>query len=808
MLKTRIKKIVKTIRWKIQTSSQETDLLVFFGFLFFVIFVRILFLQVGQASAYQERLVDQHYTKSSLKAERGDIYVTDKSGEKIQLTNNIDLYTLFVDPKFIVDKDAFIDDIAPIIYDHLCVFYELEEPTKRECLEHLEAFTKKTILPQQKYVFYTSWSNNTEFNIQEENALYQQELQEVTETATSEWILEHIVDRLYETIKIWIKDQNYLGNFAEYPEILEELEALDLAYIDIIDNAFIYVIPGKVSDKNAASLLLARIIAKHTEQVEDDNVISSDYLRTSVLVPRENRYVRLVAGLNASLINRVTTLKQQYYDERVEAKKETEFPRFHGVWLEKSQRRYYPFDSFMSHLVGYVDNKSDSYYGVEEYHDELLAGKDGKIVGLATPWIGQVGSNNIVVEKPKDGSDVYLTIDPIIQKELESLVQRYFGYYNADSIAVTLLDPHTGKVKSMINYPTFNPNDYSQEYKLKPLTSGQRYLIDDDTRVDTPIYKLSWDVVSIATSEERLDLSLPKYYFENQIWPQVFVNKNISYPYEPGSVFKTLALWIGVDSDAFSMYDIYNDPGSVKVGQYTIANIESRCTGNHTFLHALAFSCNVWMVRMAQSMQKYVFYSYLEKLGFGRLSGIELANEQAWTLPDFNTVSKARFFNNTYGQGILTTPLQMAAAYASLVNGGRYISPTIVENIYDQQKERYLELASKNKQKVFTSTTSDDMKKALVNVVTHGGLADEVYMPGYSLWGKTGTSEIAYQGVYRKGEGRTNTSFVGIVTASDVNYVAAIQVRRPRSSQRWLDTAGRLFYQIAEFLLAYDQIEQ
>jgi len=147
-----------------------------------------------------------------------------------------------------------------------------------------------------------------------------------------------------------------------------------------------------------------------------------------------------------------------------------------------------------------------------------------------------------VVEKPKDGSDVYLTIDPIIQKELESLVQRYHGYYNADSIAVTVLDPHTGKVTSMINYPTFNPNDFSQEYKLQPLTSQQRYLLEDDTRVDLPLYKLTGDVVSLANTEEREDLSMAKYYFENLLGPQVFENKNISYPYEPGSIFKSLTL--------------------------------------------------------------------------------------------------------------------------------------------------------------------------------------------------------------------------------------------------------------------------
>jgi cell division protein FtsI/penicillin-binding protein 2 len=98
------------------------------------------------------------------------------------------------------------------------------------------------------------------------------------------------------------------------------------------------------------------------------------------------------------------------------------------------------------------------------------------------------------------------------------------------------------------------------------------------------------------------------------------------------------------------MFDFYNDPGWVKIGQYTIANISEECEGDHTFLHALEYSCNVGMVRIAQAMTKYVFYSYLEKLGFGELTGIELAGEDSGTLPDFNFVSVARFFNNTYGQ--------------------------------------------------------------------------------------------------------------------------------------------------------------
>ena len=124
-----------------------------------------------------------------------------------------------------------------------------------------------------------------------------------------------------------------------------------------------------------------------------------------------------------------------------------------------------------------------------------------------------------------------------------------------------------------------------------------------------------------------------------------------------------------MDSDSLRMYDFYNDPGSVKVGPFTISNLSSECEGDNTFVHALAYSCNVGMVRIAQRMTKYVFYSYLEKLGFGKKTGIELAGEADGTLPDFNNISVARFFNNTFGQGMLATPLQMAVAYSTLVNG-------------------------------------------------------------------------------------------------------------------------------------------
>lgn len=830
--------------------------------------VRLFSLQLVQGAAYEQRLIDQHFTKSSLEAERWNIYVSDKSWENIQLTENIDIYDVYVDPEFIVDKDLLIEDLTPIFYDHLCVVHQLDEPTKLECLQNLEKFSNSEILPKRQYSFYVSWSIVTIGTwesqlLLDQEVAYWEELQSILDLATPAWIQNHIRSSLQENIHIWYRTRNYVWTFSKTPSFLEKLKNNAYPFIEIINNT-VYVLPDKVRNKSVSS---KNLYALFSEYFWDE--YSLEYIRDSLMEKKLNRYVKLSSWLNVNYVEKIRSLKKQKHEDWLTSKinkqrlrraissieswsydsipleylnvdssdtissKRSSWekytlsladirpeivwtaeitippaPPMHWVWLEKSQRRYYPYDSFMSHIIGYVDRSWVPNYGVESYLDDVLAWKNWKIVWLATPWIGQIGSNSVEVEQPEDWSDVYLTIDPIIQKEVETIAKNYHRYFWADSIAITVLSPHSWKVTSLVNYPTFNPNEYEQAYKLNPLTVREKYLIDDPTRIDTPVYVLSWTDLHQSTSEERQDISKKKYFFENLLWPQVFIDKNISFPYEPWSIFKALTLAIGLDTDALGLYEYYNDPWKVKVWQYTISNISSACTWDHTFSHALAYSCNVWMVRMAQKILKYVFYSYLEKLWFWKKTWIELAGEDWGSLPDFNTVSKARFFNNTYWQWILSTPLQMAAAYASSVNGGRYIQPTIIEAIYNPMKKRFITMADTQKTKIFKSTTSDQMKEALVNVVNYWNLKEEIYVPGVSLWWKTGTSEISYKWTYRSWRGWTNTSFVWLVSARDIKYVVAIQVRRPRSSQWWLDTAWRLFSVVADFLTAYEQIEK
>lgn len=788
----------KQVEKYIRKTKKETKILFFFLFLLVVLVLRLFFLQVIQGAYRWEILLSQHYTKSDLHAERGQIYVTDKAGNSLQLTDNVDYFNLYADPKFVLDKEKVIEVITPIIYMHFCEIYGLEYPDTYTCLQNIEAFSKTSLLPKKKEVFFSSWDQ--QYYIDDET--YDQELQTFLSWFDKNKIYDIIKKRLVTVLEWGIKYRNYLW-FFDNEQLFEELDNWLYPYIEIQDNYYLYIVPENVSDISQARKKLQKLLQKYGYHFEASAL-------EALLSPQEKRYVKLVSNMNAKVAKVFKDeKKKRYYDwaDGGTGSKSYDSPLLHGFGLEQYGRRHYPYGRFMSHILWYVDKKWDAYYGVEQYFDKEMAWKDGKLIWLATPWIGQVWANSFDIKAAKDGLDVYLTIDPLIQKEVESRARYYRQALIADSIAITILDPETGKVKAMVNMPDFDPNHPEDIYTLRPLTYDERYLVEDMTYVDIPIFLSSGEELRQAYVDERLSSPAKKYIFANYLGPQTFVDKNIAYAYEPWSVFKTITLGIAIDSDTLSMYDFYNDPGRIKIWPYTIANISDECKGDHTYLHALEFSCNVGMVRIAQAMTKYIFYSYLEKLWFGKKLGIELAGEEAGTLPDFNTVSVARFFNNVFGEGILATPLQVAAAYASTVNGWYYIQPTIIEAMYDSNKEEYLDLRDKTKGKIFKSSTSYDIKDALVSVVDNGNLK-KVKKEGFSLWGKTWTSEIAFKGKYQWWHGWTNGSFVGIVTAHDTKYVIAIQVRRPRSSPWWLDTAGKVFSSIADFLLAYDKIEE
>ena len=230
--------------------------------------------------------------------------------------------------------------------------------------------------------------------------------------------------------------------------------------------------------------------------------------------------------------------------------------------------------------------------------------------------------------------------------------------------------------------------------------------------------------------------------------------------------------------------------------------------GDWNFLHAFVRSCNVGMVRIAQKLGKEVFYNYVEKLWFGKNTGIELANEDPWFVESVTSVSDARFFNNTFWQWLLVTPVQLAAAYGAVVNWGYYVQPTIIKWIFDKKTNIYHPTATKITKQIFRPETAEALKVWLFSVMEQNPELKYAKVEWYQLGGKTWTSQISYKGKYMQGEWWTNGSFVGIITKDDPQYVIIVQVRRPRQNQWWFATAGKIFWDIANFIINYSLIEK
>jgi cell division protein FtsI/penicillin-binding protein 2 len=355
------------------------------------------------------------------------------------------------------------------------------------------------------------------------------------------------------------------------------------------------------------------------------------------------------------------------------------------------------------------------------------------------------------------------------------------------------------------NAPDFDPNHYNDIYTIKPLTEEQWYIVDNETYLDFPVYVKTWWETRLATRQERSETLLPKYVANNPLWPNLFVDKNIAYPYEPWSIFKAFTFDIWLDQSEIDLYDRYTDLNSeIKVWPYTIKNASiEACRWIHTFLYALQYSCNVGIVRIAQKLTQSIFYNYIEKLWFGAMTYIELAWEDPWFVEWISTVSVARFFNNVFGQWLLVTPIQIAAGYGAMLNGWTYIKPTILSKICEAWTTKCQNNDVKIVRQIFEPRISDILKFALTKVIEipeNGKYAD---IPQYKVWWKSWTSQISFKWRYMRGDGWTNWSFVGIITEDNMQYIVVIQVRRPRSTQRWNTTAWVVFKDMATFLINY-----
>ncbi len=803
-----------------RSFSKEIQLISLFWIMFLIIIIKLFYLQIIQHENYNSELIKQSTSLASIKAERWDIYALDKTGQPVKLTENINLYDIALDPREIwLDsnwtrmKERFIELLSPIVYKHLCIIHWMEniEWNKEECIKNIESFANVELLPKEPEIFYYGKEYDAEWNehqiISNEYQTFNYEdfyekKQKAIDEFNKEKAMEIIKNRLNEKIKIWKKEKNYVWYYTNN-DFLEDLQKQNFRFVSIESNFHVYISPLK-SNSYRDKVLFQSFMNKRWEK------ISNTFLE-SLFKEQEYKYIKLFSSANPQIAQDIKQLKIDYANEKysLDGSLYNKYSIVHWIILEPNATRYYPYWEFMSNVLWYVDKNWDAYYWIEKYYDNILKWVDWKITGRSN-W--NMWWSDFEVINTKDWDDIVLTIDIWIQKEVEAIAKKYIDMFHADSLAVMVFDPKEWQVKASVSLPTYNPNNYNDAYSIIPLSPEYSYLIDNETYNEIPVYIYTgWKYVK-AKSNERTDTSLKKYISKNIYWASVFVDKNISSVFEPGSIFKSFTMAIWLDSDEVRLDDFYQDDWSVKIDIYTIKDADQwACMWYHSLLDALINSCNVWMIRIVEALWKEIYYNYINKFWFGEVTGIELAEEKAWSVPQLSSVSMAWFFNNSFWQWVTVTQIQLATAYSVLVNWWKYIKPTIVsqirekfansDNITIQEKKAH------SIKQVIRPEVSEEMRNALFSVLSTNNQYETARVGWYRLGAKSWTSQIAYKWRYQRWEWWTQATFAGIVSIDNPEYVVIIWVSRPRTSQWWVWTAWKIFWEIATFLIWYSMME-
>ena len=439
-------------------------------------------------------------------------------------------------------------------------------------------------------------------------------------------------------------------------------------------------------------------------------------------------------------------IKQKITEEEKTA---IEALKIKGIGFAQQPFRYYPEEEIGAATIGFFgmgsDGKAVGRYGVEGYFDATLSGEPGFIRGERDAIGAWIPLGRRSFSPAHDGADIVLTIDRTIQYELCTTLEAHRIEFEAQSAAAVVLDPKTGAIKALCSASTFDPNKYNEV--------------------------------------ESVD---------------IYNNQAIFKAYEPGSVFKPFTMAAALDQEVVTPDTTYVDEGSRKFGNFTIRNASNKVYGEQTMTNVLEFSINTGMIFVVEKLGKEIFREYVQRFGFGTRTGVQLDTEAAGDTSSLDQKGEIYAATASFGQGVLVTPVQLAAAFSAIANRGELPRPYIVQEIRYSNGE-----IKKTEPSVVRRVLSDRATALIVGMLVstvENGFYRPARVPGYYVAGKTGTGQIAEGGDYV--EGATNHTFVGFAPAEDPRFVMVIKYEKPKRNFADATTAAT-FGTMAKFLLQY-----
>lgn len=422
-----------------------------------------------------------------------------------------------------------------------------------------------------------------------------------------------------------------------------------------------------------------------------------------------------------------------------------------GIYLRDEQVRNYPEETLASQLLGFVNGEGEGNYGIEEYFNEELSGKDGTYGAEIDPTGKRIAFGNKVQKPAVDGTDIVLTINRDVQLKAEMLVSEAVKGFKAEKGSVIVMDPKTGAILAMANAPTYDPNKY----------------------------------------KEVEDYSL-------------FKNFSVTDVYEPGSIFKAITMAVGLDKGKIEPKSKYEDTGKVVLNGYTIMNSDKKAHGIVNMAYALAQSLNTGTVHVLNLVGKETLFEYIKKFGFGLQTGIEQPSEGEGTVYGPKEVNDHGYATISFGQSISATPIQMITSFATLANGGNLVKPYLVaEKINSDGQKEVTEPTVVRR--VMTEEAAEKEKEMLLEVVKtgHGKTAK---VKGYGVAGKTGTAQVPNKNGRGYDAKRNIGSFIGFAPAENPRFVVLAKVDSPQGVP-WAETsAAPIVGKMFDFLFKYYQI--
>jgi cell division protein FtsI (penicillin-binding protein 3) len=410
-----------------------------------------------------------------------------------------------------------------------------------------------------------------------------------------------------------------------------------------------------------------------------------------------------------------------------------------GIGLLPDSRRTYPQGELATQVIGTVGTENQGLTGLESHYEDLVGGTDGE-TKITRDALGETIERE-TLHNQATGSDIKLTLDAEIQERTEDVLAGVGRTYDPKGATIVVMNPRSGEVLALANWPRADPTDLE------------------------------------SASEEAL------------------ANHATGFTYEPGSTFKAFTVAAALEEDTVNPETEFTLPPSIQVADRVIEESHPRATVRLTVAEILAQSSNVGAVKVGEAVGAETFDSWVRRFGFGEPTGIAFPAEEQGIVPALDDYSGSTLGNMSIGQGLAVTPIQMAAGYAAIANGGILRAPRLVVREGDDPVER------PTGQRVISSRTSARLREMLEGVLAPGGTAAQVEVPGYTLAGKTGTAQKAKDGGYSKSD--FVASFAGFAPASDPQLLVTVVVDEPQGSYYGADVAAPAFGEIAEFALPH-----